>query len=524
MLVYCSRMTLHPMDGLDGVLHHVARWLSQKSEAFVDVAKLKYGLREVTSRKGVRVYSQCNQRDDADAIVWPYLFCAQLSHVDRDVSGRLWQTQIGVRQFEPGGDIECTVLLKTEDLSTRVVKPIQVSRPWLVEELAKHCEPTLATPGVRIKTLDEAGAEAFLALVEHKERTAPLVLVSCRPDGSRLVDLERLRSLLVGLADVVEVPAGVNTFAIEAVVGRRYNVFGGAINMIGPPRRGLDGWQCETWMLLPAQAARLIDAGASIEIEVLAAVTHRTNLRNSWRHISTDVVAQAKIHSHLLQAIVDSRRDDSTTLYTDLLVAADQELSEKDKEISNLREQLEVATDELQQQREESSRLMRNGRSIGSVSVDDELRNAVVSTLGGQYTLETSLRLVELLYSDRIIVLPSAHKSARNSQDFRYGKIALDLLLKLATGYWSVLADGKTDGEAKAAFGRQDYSPVESFHLTPKGRARRTFRYQGQDLFMERHLRHGVKDSSAETLRIHFEWIASERRIVIGHCGKHLDF
>ena len=41
---------------------------------------------------------------------------------------------------------------------------------------------------------------------------------------------------------------------------------------------------------------------------------------------------------------------------------------------------------------------------------------------------------------------------------------------------------------------------------------------------MERHLKVGVRDSAATTLRVHFEWIAKEKRIVIGHCGKHLNF
>jgi hypothetical protein len=516
------------MDGLDAVLHHVARWLGNKSEMFLDVTRLKHGLREVTSRKGVRVYSQSNQRDEVDAIIWPYLFCAQLSHTDRDVSGRLWLTQIGVRQLEPGSEIECTVLLKTEDVSSRVVTPVQVSRPWLVEELAKHCEPTLATPGVRIRTLDQASAEAFLTLVEHKERSAPLVVVSHRPTGDRFVQPERLRSLLVGIADVVEIPAGVNTFGIESVVGRRYNAFGGAINVIGPPRKSRDDGHCDTWVLLPRQASQLVDDGMNVEMEIFAAVTHRTNLPYSWRHISMDAVAQARTHSHLAQAIVDSRRDDSTALYTDLLVAADQELLEKSKEIVELREQLEVANVALQRWRDEAEVLVTSSpiyrRASDAPQFEDELREAVTSTLSGNYTLETLLRLIELLYGDRIVVLASAYKSAKESHDFRHGKVALDLLLKLATGYWSVLADGKTEGEAKAVFGRQAYAPAESFYLTTKGKARRTFRYRGEDLFMERHLRYGVKDSSAETLRIHFEWIASERRIVIGHCGKHLDF
>jgi len=41
---------------------------------------------------------------------------------------------------------------------------------------------------------------------------------------------------------------------------------------------------------------------------------------------------------------------------------------------------------------------------------------------------------------------------------------------------------------------------------------------------LEKHLKHGVKNSKAETLRIHFEWMPGEKKLVIGHCGKHLNF
>jgi hypothetical protein len=40
---------------------------------------------------------------------------------------------------------------------------------------------------------------------------------------------------------------------------------------------------------------------------------------------------------------------------------------------------------------------------------------------------------------------------------------------------------------------------------------------------MMKHLKIGVKDSVAETLRIHFEWDDGDRKIIIGHCGSHLD-
>ncbi|MCY1553797.1 hypothetical protein D9M68_903170 [compost metagenome] len=107
---------------------------------------------------------------------------------------------------------------------------------------------------------------------------------------------------------------------------------------------------------------------------------------------------------------------------------------------------------------------------------------------------------------------------------FQHGGKAFELLSKLAAGYWSALAAGSTDQTAKAVFGRNSYAAKESESLSNDGKRRRTFSYLDKDFLMERHLKHGVKDSTAETLRIHFEWLADPTKIVIGHCGKHLDF
>jgi hypothetical protein len=52
----------------------------------------------------------------------------------------------------------------------------------------------------------------------------------------------------------------------------------------------------------------------------------------------------------------------------------------------------------------------------------------------------------------------------------------------------------------------------------------RTVIHAGQPHVLWSHLKIGAKqDSDAETFRAHFEWLAGERRILIGHCGPHLD-
>ncbi len=124
------------------------------------------------------------------------------------------------------------------------------------------------------------------------------------------------------------------------------------------------------------------------------------------------------------------------------------------------------------------------------------------------------------------MVLDTAINSAKESDrgGFRFGGKAFELLSKLANEYWQALADGKGDQHAKAAFGHNAYAQNEGQALSGPGKLRRTFAYHGKTFLMEKHLKSGVKDSMAETLRIHFEWVAEEKRLVIGHCGKHLDF
>jgi hypothetical protein len=39
---------------------------------------------------------------------------------------------------------------------------------------------------------------------------------------------------------------------------------------------------------------------------------------------------------------------------------------------------------------------------------------------------------------------------------------------------------------------------------------------------MLRHLKIGVGDDLTKTIRVHFHWDADREKIVIGHCGEHL--
>lgn len=536
MLVYANNFVFEPKNGPEQIIHLVAKWVGQRAKGYVDSTRLAEGIRELRLKDGSILTSRGTVSAEKQTI-YPYVFCVQLSHRDEMVSGRRWVTEVGLRQESAGKPVECSVLLKTDEVSARVTDPIQVTRPRLVQQLIEDCSPVGQTPGLNVARLNEESASAFLSEVERDEREHPIALISCTRDSVYPVDPGRLRSILVGLADVVEVPASVDTFAVETIVGRRYIAFGGAINIIFPARKGDRGWFCETVLIRPTEIDGILAAGKSVESEVLASITHRTNLPYSWRHISLEMVSQSVLRGQLarmLERAKESEHSEELGEYTALLEAADQELQAKDHELVRMRSEYEAKEREARKLQADienlkyalSGRQANDGQDDEVAEVLAPLRESIAAVLKGNPTLQQALELISSLYAKRIVVLDTAISSSKESDrgGFRFGDKAFDLLSKLANEYWQALVDGKGDQHAKAAFGHNAYAQNEGQALSAPGKQRRTFAYHGRNFLMEKHLKSGVKDSLAETLRIHFEWVAEEKRLVIGHCGKHLDF
>lgn len=536
MLVYVNSFLFEPAQGPDQIVQLVAKWVGRRAKSYVDAVRLAEGIRELRLKDGSILASRATWTT-GNGRTYPFWFCAQLSHRDDKISGRRWITEVGLHQASEGQPIECSLLLRTDEVSARVTASIQVTRPKLVEQLIQSCNPLGQTPGLKVKQLTLESAPAFLHEVEREGRNYPVVILSTNRDNEFPVEPDRLRSILVGLADVVCVPAEEDTFAIEEIVGRRFMAFGGALNIVFPRRQGERGLFCETVLLRADEIADLLDSGLSIESEVLSTITHRTNLPCSWRHISPEKVGQAVLRAQLAQMIERAKAGDQSeelTEYVALLESADQELQSKDKELVRIRSNYEEKEQEVRSLQADIANLKH--ALSGLQSSDDggdgvaeilaPLRDTVAAVLKGNPSLQQTVDLIATLYSDRIVFLETAKGSAKESDrgGFRQGVKAFELLQKLATEYWQQLADGKSDQQAKAVFGQNAYAANEASALSNDGKRRRTFNYRGRKFLMEKHLKHGVKDSLAETLRVHFEWLAHEKKIIVGHCGKHLDF
>lgn len=162
MLIYVNSFLFEPEQGADRVVQLIARWVGKRAKSYVDADRLAKGIRELKLRDGSTLTSRATRSDDKGKI-YPFWFCAQLSHRDEKISGRRWITEIGIHQEADGQPVECSLLLRTDEVSARVTASIQVTRPKLVEQLIQSCNPLGKTPGLKVKQLSLESASAFFA-------------------------------------------------------------------------------------------------------------------------------------------------------------------------------------------------------------------------------------------------------------------------------------------------------------------------------------------------------------------------
>ncbi|MEZ0506485.1 hypothetical protein ACAW49_07345 [Pseudomonas sp. Env-44] len=534
MLVYANSVKLEPEEGIEQIIQIIATWVGKVSGpgSFVEPQKLIQGIKEFRLKEGITLTAR-SMLDRPDTAEFPKFFSARLSHPDSNIPGRRWTTEIGLRHDSPSSPIDCSIILKTDEISARVNEPVKVTRPRLMLNLFEHCRPTVETPGLFLKTLTDKNYISYLDAISNDDRRRPIVLVSVDQEGKYKIDPERVRGILVGLADIYSVGIEVNTFKLEALVGRRFVAFGGAVRIVFPKRKGIDF--NESILLTGEKLSELAKEPGAMESEILATITHRTNIPISWQHISLDFVNQVILRSKLKSAMDKQNSGNHTAKPDDnleLLELAYEELSARDTQFLALRDQVEEYQHDCGRLQSviESLQYSLSGKQDTREHNEEEfgilqlIRNALKKLKTNDLKLEEALWLCSILYQDRLIVLETAFKSARESDasGFKKGCKAYELLIKLSDNYWELLDNGGGDQEAKQIFGNKAYAANEA-NLSSGGRRSRTFLYKNKYVQMDKHLKDGNKDSAATTLRIHFEWFADTQNIVIGHCGRHLD-
>ena len=538
MLVYANTLSFRGAGAEAAVFKGIGAWLKEQLGVGLHPAQLRTDGEFTGTRGEVR----SKLRILATTEESPQLYSWVLKFADEKVRGRRWTSEVGVKRFGDALDLSCIV--KTDEHSTLVASPVEASQPRLIRYVVANIANTKdadfapAVPGVRLMAIgsDVDSYRAFEAEIERKERGGPIVLVSPTRDGDYLFNTVDLQQKLVGLAQVVQISPGFNSYEMAGVLGEERSAWGGAINILYTPTptgfvRGrlfladaITGWG---------------DTQLSRIAQVLAWVTNNTNISRLYGHIRPEGVMQLSLRRRMQTARARSSQMDAAQLRQVLEQAAKQEAEQAksldevwnecfqlEGRVSSLKDELKDAQDDVAKRDftiQSLKDLLDRAGDSGTSVVNAEGLVGLVSRKAPPSPLQC-IELIEKLFGNRCVILPSAKTSAEKASQFIYGRELLDLLNRLVTAFRDALIKGGGDNKARTVFGKSEYAANESETVTGSKtlRRQREFLYDGKPVEMLRHLKIGVGDDVTKTIRVHFHWDADREKIVIGYCGEHL--
>ena len=536
MLVYANRLQLHGVDSESVVFKAIGGWLKEQlgfglhPDQLLSNGEYSGHHGERRSRR-LRIFS-CYDGE-------PALCAWVLKHGDLDVRGRQWTVEVGVKKS--AGRLEVSCVVKTDEGSTLVSAPVSASQPRVIRYIvnnvasAKDVGFAEAVPGEVLRTVgqDRDSYRAFLYEIHRGDRDAAIVLVSPTQEEEYLVNPTELQKTLIGLANVVQVLPGSNTYEMAEVIGRRHSAWNGAVNVLSIPSGSGD---VRSQLFLSDEILAWGEKPQRIS-QVLAWVTGNTNIPRLRAHVRPEGVRLLSMRRRMDQIRVAAAQMEIADLRLALVEASQQvdeqahlfeEFAEENAslhdKLARFKDDLRDTQDKLRKKDFDLNSLKNHLSAAGadsSVPFDPEPFLELIARKEEPSPLEC-LQIIEQFHGDKCTVLDSARGSASKSQ-FIYGRALLNKLHRLVTTYRDGLLDGG-DSKARRVFGRNEYAAKESETVMANRamRRQRTFDYDGTQVEMFRHLKIGMADDPTQTIRVYFHWDGTRRKIVIGYCGEHL--
>lgn len=189
---------------------------------------------------------------------------------------------------------------------------------------------------------------------------------------------------------------------------------------------------------------------------------------------------------------------------------------------------VERLSEEVSQVKEENHLLKQRLEFIPQAPSEDELDlnvpvdlHAIITGAREPKPIET-LAYFEQHAPDRVVILPSAKRSALEADNLQLGFQLATMVDRLVYTYLDALNSGMPDSEARKIFGKS-YKAKESDGVRQNRRLRslREFTYNDEKHLFERHIGVGRNYGTQHSIRLYFDVI--DGKVVIAYCGEHMD-
>jgi hypothetical protein len=456
----------------------------------------------------------------------------RFEHPDREVDGRIWRTDVGImiraadtfdvaitngHFMRPGFLGEAPPAASQS--APRLVSDLLGSRFWFP---SAGSEP-LALDPISVRVGDGPHLESRL---KDSARDCPIVLVSRFSSGGLPLDTRELAKRIAGAANVYEIAEPAVELELDWFLPEKFRCFAGAVRVYQP--------RVEFESPGDSRRHRFLK-GHSMSRDVIL----ETIVRGICQFPMTHGPAQIRTLEDITQIERESRLAElkRTAAYgskewVQLLEDENRRLEQKVKQLEEqslgIGVELETVKEELEDARQESDRLRyekdqvlassrnRDGRETSTQFDLEELPD----------TLSEVIELIERLYPGRILFTERARKAAADAT-FRRIRIAWKVLRAMATVLYELHIDaGLPLFEIKKQFREKTgfelaIGESEATRTHRRLGPLRQLRYNGQDLDISTHVKYGT--SAPDCLRVHYHPLIEEKRLIIGHCGDHLD-
>ncbi len=525
-------------NGWAALVGEVRAWVARKQKDPLKGFFFNGGSWTAPAPAWARVETRVVSNDGAAPEMW----AVRYEHVDSDVKSRSWSTNIGVMQVGPQQwriAVELTHRLRPGFVGREPLAP-QPSSPRLVTGLLDSRNWVARVGSVRLTahplSMKVGKGPEFAKALTDAQRLVPIVLVSCdRKTGVPKLDSASLSHALAGTAVVYVCESPDCDYELEHFVPMRFRSPNGTVRIYAPGVDFAHDWTSARHRFFTSK--EIEEQG---DDEIIGHIVRALTRSDAWRGLQSSITSIEDIDARVRERRLSELRNRGAGSLKEkqemlaLFEAANEALEAETKRLGeeldnekNNRSQVEDALARQEFALEQASTSAAEARA--EVRAEKGALQAVLSLTAWPEDVHDVAALAVKVSGERLVFTNEAMSSLQKSKFATCGDAASVIwrcLRAMATDLHELLMEDLPAQQVADTFKNRtkiDLTWTESKETKRDNRlmAKRKLTHEGRELDITPHVKWG--NTAPRLLRVHFYVDRDRKRLIIGHCGDHLD-
>lgn len=486
-----------------------------------------------------QVYAETDLYNPSNTIP-PKYWSLRLEHPDINLTYRKWRTDICLTRNE-SDSITVTVIVSnyilSEYIGTEPNIPLS-SAPGIVDNIFRSFENVFSGTQKLYGTPQfievGRGRELWDELIDQN-RLCPLIII--RPDDNNEInfDFQNLSKVVLGNANVYCLEHNDVVEELKYFFGKNYKLYSCPKNSIRVYQPKINFSNSRDYLRHRYFGFNAIENGGEI-INIVAKGLLRTEFWTEEEYLASYEDISRKKHSSRLSELKDiiERTSQENDEYIDELAQENTKLVEEIYQLKDKIHENDYEFDFLNLEKNELERDLKNEISqLNNIMSCFEKEKAellkksqlLVSLKELPKDLNKVIEIIEIFHPEKVCFLDESKQSAKDS-NFDDIPNAWSLLWSMATCLWQLYFNDDLDtANIEDEFKRESgfnlsFREGKQTNKDNKLMAQRKRIYNGVEIDITAHTK---IEKGNKSLRVHYYVDKTNQKLVIGHCGNHLD-